>query len=74
MIRRRAESLALVLTAILGLQKGNLALWQPGTEQPLQVFPYRCDTRPPEVLQSLEEGMEFSDLDTAREVAEDFCS
>ena len=74
MIRRRAESLVLILTAILGLQKGNLALWQPGTEQPLQVFPYRCDTLPPEVRKSLETGIEFSDLDTAREAAEDFCS
>ena len=74
MIKRRTESLALLLTAILGLQKGNLALWQPGTEQPLQIFPYRCDTLPPEVLQDLEMGIEFSDVDTAREAAEDFCS
>ena len=74
MIKRRAQCLALILTAILGLQEGNPALWQAGTNEPFQVFPYRSDTLPPEVRQALENGIPFSDTDAAREAAEDFCS
>ena len=74
MSKRRPKCLALVLTAILGLQEGNLALWHIGTDLPVQVFPYRTDTLPPEVRRDLEDGITFSDMDDALEAAENFCS
>ena len=74
MIKRRAQCLALVLTAILGLQEGNPALWEAGSDLPAEVFPYCSDTLPPEVRRALENGIPFSDINAAREAAEDFCS
>ena len=66
--------LAVVLTFILGVQEGNIALFQAGRDIPVQVFPYRADTLPPQVGAALAEGMVFSNLEEAWETAENFGS
>ena len=66
--------LAVVLTFILGVREGNIALFQAGQDIPVQVFPYRAATLPPQVCGALEEGMVFGSLEEAWETAENFGS
>ena len=65
---------ALILTVILGLHQGNIALWQSGSSSAEATFPYRADTLPPSVFRALEEGMPFSSTEDALQAGEDLAS
>ena len=73
MTRRRCY-LALILTVILGLHRGNIALWQSGSPCAQTVFPYRAHTLPPSVFRALEDGIPFSSTEDALQAAEDLAS
>ena len=70
----RRKYLALVLAFFLGLREGKIALWQSGSTQPQQIFPYRAETLPPEVQDALAEGMAFESRAEALETVENFLS
>ena len=71
---RRHCYLALILTVILGLHRGNIALWPAGSPSVRTVFPYRADTLPPAVFRALEEGIPFSSTEAALQAGEDLAS
>ena len=70
MNRCRRCYLALILTLILGLREGNIALWSTENGSCIQRFPYRAETLPPPVRTLLEDGIPFSDMEYAREAAQ----
>ena len=74
MKRSRQKYLALILTFFLGLQEGNIVLWQAGCDEETRVFPYRAETLPPSVRSALEDGMAFDTPEAALETAENFLS
>ena len=74
MNRYHRKYLALILTFFLGLQEGNISLWQSGCDEPMEVFPYRAETLPPAVRSALEKGMAFASSDDALETVENFLS
>ena len=74
MNRCRRHWIGLLLIFILGLKEGNIALWKAGNDQPVRIFPYRCETLPPSVQQSLTDGIAFESADEAREAAENYLS
>ena len=71
---RRRCYLALILTVILGLHRGNIALWQAGSPSAATPFPYRADPLPPSVYRALEEGIPFFTMEVARQAAGDLAS
>ena len=74
MNRRRCCYPALILTLILGLREGNIALWHAENGACIQRFPYRPETLPPPVVSVLEEGIPFSDIESIREAVENLLS
>ena len=66
--------LALILTFILGIREGNVALWKKGDPEPLRVFPYRVETLPPQAQAALERGISFDSLDELEALAENYLS
>ena len=70
MNRCRRCYLALILTLILGLREGNIALWNTENGICLRRFPYRTETLPPSVQAVLEDGVPFSDMEQALETAQ----
>ena len=74
MRKYRQLYLALILTFILGLREGNIALWKNGDTEPLRVFPYRVETLPPQARAALERGISFDSLDELEALAENYLS
>ena len=74
MKKSRLQYLALILTFFLGLRQGKIVLWQSGSADSRQVFPYRAETLPPSVRRALEEGIPFDSAADAMETAENFFS
>lgn len=66
--------LALMLTFILGVRDGNIALWREGTAEPLRVFPYRVSTLPPEARAALEKGISIESREQLEALAENYLS
>ena len=74
MKKHRQLYLALILGFILGIHRGNIALWKNGTSQPAHVFPYRADTLPPEIRSALENGIPVDSLEELEALAENYLS
>ena len=74
MKKYRLQYLALLFTFFLGLREGKIILWQSGSLQPRQVFPYRVETLPPAVRSALEDGIPFASPEEAMETVENFLS
>lgn len=66
--------LALVLSFILGVQDGNIALWKKGSPEPITVFPYRADSLPEADRKALEQGIELESRQDLLELMEDYLS
>ena len=74
MKKYRCLYLALMLTFILGVQDGKIALWKNGEPKPLQVFPYQAQMLPPEAQSALEKGVPIESLEQLEELAESYLS
>lgn len=74
MTKYRRQYLALILTFFLGLRQGKIMLWQAGSAQPRQIFPYRAETLPPAIRSALEAGIAFETPEEAMETAENYFS
>lgn len=65
---------ALLLCAYLGLHNGYLALFETGTDMPVQVFPYRAALYPKIDQAALEEGIPICSPAQLKARLEDFLS
>ena len=63
-----------LLSFLLGIYKGKIALWKKGEEHPIKVFPYSAALLPKEDREKLEKGMEFRDLEELTKFAADYLS
>ena len=66
--------LALILSFILGVRDGNIALWKKGAADPVRIFPYRADTLPLEAQQALQHGIPIHSIDQLEALAENYLS
>lgn len=65
---------ALLLTFILGIRDGKIALWKNGEPEPVRVFPYRAQMLPPEARNALEKGIPIDSIEQLEELAENYLS
>lgn len=59
---------------ILGSQNGYIALWEEGSEEPRQIFPYKVEALPPADQEALEEGIRLKDAGSLLQLLEDYLS
>lgn len=64
--------LALILSFILGIHEGNIALWKEGSAVPDRVFPYQARMLPPEARRMLEKGIRFESMEQLEDMAENY--
>ena len=74
MKKHRHIYLALVLSFILGIRDGNIALWKEGSAEPVRVFPCRAETLPPQARSALEQGIPIDSIDQLEALAENYLS
>ena len=63
-----------LLTFLLGIYKGKIALWKKGEQHPVKVFPYSAGMLPEKDRAKLEKGIEFQSLEELTKFAEDYLS
>ena len=66
--------LCLVLGFLLGIQNGNVALWEDGKEDPIRVFPYSASNLPAADRQALENGIHLDSKLQLIRLIEDYLS
>ena len=59
---------------ILGIHKGQVALWKDGQSKPIKVFPYQASMLPPEDQKRLEDGVHVDSIQQLRKLIEDYFS
>lgn len=64
----------ILLTFLLGSHKGYIALWEVGIKYPLEVFPYRVTSLPPEDQKALTEGIPIENQHDLTVLLEDYLS
>ena len=74
MKKYRQFYLTLILGFILGIYRGNIALWKTGHVEPSHVFPYRADTLPSDIRQALESGIPIETPEELEDLAENYLS
>ena len=74
MKKHRQLYLALIFGFMLGIHRGNIALWKNGQAEPAHVFPYRADTLPPEIRSALAAGISVDSLEELEALAENYLS
>ena len=65
---------SLLLTFILGVRDGKVALWKEGQPEPVKVFPCRTAMLPPETRTALEKGIRIESMEDLEELAENYLS
>jgi len=63
-----------LLTFLLSVYKGKIALWKKGEAHPVKVFPYSASMLPEKDRALLEKGIEFQSLEELTKFAEDYLS
>ena len=74
MKRYRLLTAIILLGFILGVHKGNVALWREGSKEPIKVFPYRASLLPEEDQKRLEQGVHVESISQLRKLIEDYFS
>ena len=64
----------LILSFILGISDGHIALWKESNPKPVRVFPYRAEMLPPEARTALERGIPVENLQQLEALAENYLS
>ena len=59
---------------ILGIHKGNVALWKDGIDQPIKVFPYQASLLPQEDQKRLEQGVHVDSISQLKKLIQDYFS
>ena len=63
-----------LMSFLLGIYKGKIALWKKGETHPVKVFPYSASLLPKADREKLEQGIEFQSLEELTKFAEDYLS
>ena len=63
-----------LLSFLLSVYKGKIALWKKGEAHPVKVFPYSASLLPKSDREKLEKGIEFESLEELTKFAEDYLS
>lgn len=64
----------LLLSFLLGIQDGFVALWKDDDPKPLRVFPYRADSLPEEDQKRLRDGIRIDTKEQLLQLLEDYLS
>lgn len=64
----------LLLTFLLGVHNGRIALWKEPDPEPVKVFPYPVSALPDDVRQALENGIRIETQEDLDQLLENFCS
>ena len=73
-MKYRKQIFALVLSFLLGVQNGYIALWKDGCDKPLRVFPYQAEMLPLVDQLALKKGIVIKDDSKLAEFLEDYLS
>lgn len=73
---KRSGSLlaALLLSFIMSVSDGYIALWKSGEPEPLKIFPYQVSSLPPADQARLREGIVIDSTDDLIGLIEDYLS
>lgn len=74
MKKYRQLYLALMMGFILGIYKGNIALWKNNGGTPVHVFPYQAEMLPQEARDALESGICVESPEELEALAENYLS
>ena len=74
MKKYRYVYLALMLSFILGIHEGKIALWKEGTADPVRVFPYRAAMLPADAREALKKGIPIDSIEQLEDLAENYLS
>ena len=66
--------LSLVFAFLLGIHRGNLALWEENTRNPIAVFPIRAELLPPADQRALKQGIRVESRQELHRLLEDYLS
>ena len=64
----------MLLGFLLGVYKGNIAIWKDNDPAPIKVFPYKASMLPKADQKALEKGIEFDTLDQLQKMIQDYLS
>lgn len=73
-MKYRKQFAALVLSFLLGVHNGYIALWKDGAEKPLRVFPYQAQMLPLADQLALKKGIVIKSDSKLAEFLEDYLS
>ena len=73
-MRKQTAAVLLSLAAVLGSWKGYVALFDPGAQEPRQIFPTRVDTLPEADQTALTEGILVRSEKKLQALLEDYLS
>ena len=73
-MKRFAWCIPLLLGFILGSHNGYIALWEDGSQEPRQIFPYQVTSLPVADQQALEKGIRLKDAGELLQLLEDYLS
>lgn len=65
---------AFALIFLLGIQDGYIALWKDGSQEPVEVFPFRAEMLPAADQQALEKGIRIENSQQLAQLMEDYLS
>ena len=66
--------MCLIFGFLLGIQDGNVALWEDGKANPIRVFPYSANNLPPADRKALEKGIHLDSKLQLIQLIEDYLS
>ena len=64
----------ILLSFLLGIRDGHIALWKDRAPNPLRVFPYRAEMLPPHDRKALEKGIILENESDLIHLLEDYLS
>ncbi len=64
----------LLLSFLLGIKDGYIALWKEGTSEPLHVFPYQAEMLPKADHDALKNGIKIDKKSDLYQLLEDYLS
>ena len=65
---------SVILCFLLGIQDGHIALWKEGTDEPIEVFPFRAEMLPLADRIELEKKIKISSCEELAHLMEDYLS
>ena len=74
MLRKRSFSFLMIFFLVMGSWKGYAALFEPGKDEPRQIFPCPVDTLPEADRIALEKGIPIRNARDLQQVLEDYLS